>query len=86
MKGFGFSTIILGFVLVTLIVSVGLIAFTMYKISTAPDYVIDATNNTVKTTGISAKAFWDDNKLMLLIPTVSNILSIILLGVLTVTS
>lgn len=86
MKGFGFSTIILGFVLVTLIVSVGLIAFTMYKMSSAPDYVLDSSSKTVTTEGISAKVFWDANKLMLLIPTVSNILSIILLGVLTVTS
>lgn len=85
MKGFGFSTIILGFVLVTLIVSVGLIAFTMYKLSVAPEYVID-TNKQVTTEGLSAKQFWTDSRLTLVVPTVSNVLSMILIGVLLVTN
>lgn len=85
MKGFGFSTIILGFVLVTLIVSVGLIAFTMYKLSVAPEYVIDASKK-VTTEGLSAKQFWTDSRLTLVVPTVSNVLSMILIGVLLVTN
>lgn len=85
MKGFGFSTILLGFVLVTLIVSVGLISFAMYKLSTSKDHVIDDGTKQVTTAGPSAKGFWTDNKLMLVIPTVSNVVSMVLTGVLLVT-
>lgn len=70
--------------MVTLIVSVGLISFAMYKISVAPEYVIDATRK-VTTEGLSAKKFWTDNKLMFLIPTAANVLSMILAAVLLVT-
>lgn len=84
MKGIGFSTIILGFVLITLIVSVFLMAFTMYKLSVAPEYVIDS-DDVVTTEGLSAKKFWDESKPMLVIPTVSNILAMILIGVFVVT-
>lgn len=84
MKGIGFSTIILGFVLITLIVSVFLMAFTMYKLSVAPEYVIDS-NDVVTTEGLSAKKFWDESKPTLVIPTVSNILAMILIGVFVVT-
>lgn len=83
MKGIGFSTIILGFVLITLIVSVILLAFTMYKLSVAPEYVINS-NDVVTTKGLSAKNFWTESRLTLVVPTVSNILAMILIGVFAV--
>ena len=83
MKGFKFSTIVLGFVLVNLIISFSLMAFTMYKLSSAPEYEIDNQDKVTKV-GISAKSFWTDNKIMFIIPSVSNILSMILLGVFSV--
>ena len=85
MKGFGFTTILFGFVLIKLLISFVLIAFTMYKISSAAEYVIDSSTNTVTKKGVSAKEFWASNKLMFIIPSVSNVLSMILLGVLIVT-
>lgn len=71
MKGFNFSTIILGFVLVTLLISMSLIAFTMYKLSK------------VAATELAAQ-FYTANKTMLVIPTVSNVLGMLLIGVLVV--
>ena len=83
MKIFGFSTILLGFVLVNLMISFGLIASAMYKMSVAPEYEIDCSNVVTKR-GLPAKTFWTDNKILFIVPSVSNILSMILLAVLLV--
>lgn len=85
MKGLNISTILLGLVLVSLLISVGLIAFTMFKMSRAVEYVMDPNDAAkVTTEGVSAKKFWTSNKAMLAIPTVSNVISMILIGVLVV--
>ena len=66
-----FTTILLAFVAVLLVVSVGLISFTMYRLSKAS--ATDTVSN-----------FWTQNKLFLITPTVVNVVAMALLGVLFV--
>lgn len=84
MKSFVFSTIILGFVLVCLIINIALITLAMYKMANAKEYVIDSTTKVVTTDGTSATAFWGSNKTLLMIPTVANVLSMVLVTLLVV--
>lgn len=85
MKGLNFNTILLGFVLVALLISVGLIVFTMYKLSGGTENVMHDTEKTqLVTAGLLVKTFWTDNKAMLAIPTVANVISMVLIGVLIV--
>lgn len=81
----GFSTILLGFVLIKLLISFVLMAFVMFKMSVAPGPEKDGSGK-LKSPGIPANKFWTDNKALMIIPTVSNILCMILLGVLLVTN
>lgn len=74
MKGIGYSTILLAFVIVVLVISVGMLGFLNYHVS------LDA-NKELK----YGDDLWKSKKLVLLAPTIINLLSIAVLGVLTVT-
>lgn len=71
MKGFGFNTILLGLVLVKLLISFVVHAYGMYKLSG-------------EQVGTTAPGFWAANKTILIIPGVTNIISMILLAVLVI--
>lgn len=64
-----FSTILLAFVTVLLVVSAGLISFTMYRLA-----------NPTPTDTVAS--FWTKNKLFVITPTVINVLAMAVLGVL----
>lgn len=70
MKGLGFSTILLAFVIVILVISVGVLGFLIYHVS--------ATSNNTNT----YETLWTNKKLILLAPTIMNVLSIAVLGAL----
>lgn len=70
MKGLGFQTILLASVIVLVVVSVSLMGFAMYRVTTG--------------TGTLAE-FWKNNKLFLITPTVINVMAMALLAVLIMT-
>lgn len=74
MKGIGYSTILLAFVVVVLVISVGLLGYLNYHVSLAANKELKYGEN-----------LWATKKLFLLAPTIINLLSIALLGVLVVT-
>lgn len=87
MKGFGFATILFAVILVLLLVSVVLMSLTMYKISFTEKYVFDTSDplkRVVKTEGKEAQAFWGEYKVWMIVPTVSNVFGMALLGLLYV--
>lgn len=77
MKGFGFSTILVGSVLILLLVCAILMAYVMYSMSNAPK---KASGTTVNDDGVSAEDFWTSNKMMMIIPSVGNVLGMVLLS------
>lgn len=74
MKGIGYSTILLAFVIVVLVISVGMLGFLNYHVSLAANKELKYGDD-----------LWNTKKLFLLAPTIINLLSIAVLGVLTVT-
>lgn len=72
MKGLGSSTILLALIIVVLLISVGLMGFVMYHVS--------LTTNNAKT----YQELWSKKKLYMIAPTVMNVLSIALIGVMIV--
>lgn len=69
MKGFGFSSILLVLTTVLIVISVALMGLVVYRAANAAGTV------TVNT-------FWATNKLYMMAPTVMNVVSMALLGVL----
>lgn len=69
MKGLGFSTILLVLATVLIVISVALLGFVMYRLSIST--VADKTTD-----------FWNKNKLFMMAPSVMNVVSMALLGVL----
>lgn len=69
MKGLGFSTILLGLATVLILVSVAVSAWVLYRTMNAADIVL-------------VKDFRVANKLYMIAPTVMNVVSMALLGVL----
>lgn len=69
MKGLGFSTILLVLATVLIVISVALLGFVMYRLSIST--VTDKTTD-----------FWRNNKLFMMAPSVMNVVSMALLGVL----
>lgn len=72
MRGLSFATILSGIVVVLLLISVGMMGFVTYKLGSADpaETVAD---------------FWKGKKFLLLTPTVMNVLSMVLVGVLIMT-
>lgn len=81
---FGMKTIILGSVLLLLMVSIVLQGYTMYSISNAKKYEIDATSKAVITEGVQAANFWESYRTYFVGPTVTNLIGMALLATLYV--
>lgn len=69
MKGLGFSTILLAFVTVLILISTVLMGFVTYRTTVALD-------------AVKANEFFSANKLLMLSPTVMNVVSMAVLGAL----
>lgn len=81
---FGIKTIILGSVLLLLMVSIVLQGYTMYSISNAKKYEIDATSRAVTTEGVQAVKFWESYRTFFVGPTVINLIGMALMATLYV--
>lgn len=86
MKNLGMSSFLVAGVLLLLLVCVVLMAYVMYTLSSAKEFELEevGTGTTkytkVKTAGIEAKKFWADKKLLMITPTVGNVLAMVMLG------
>lgn len=74
MKGLGFSTILLAFVTVLILVSTAVVGFVTYRLKGAAG----VTGTTVPTVA----QFWTSNKMFMFAPTIMNVVSMAVLGVL----
>ncbi len=85
MKIMGFASLLVAAVIVLLIINVILMAYVMYKISNAQAYTFSTEGKvTNKDEGMDAAKLWEDNKLLLISPTVLNVLSVVILGLIYV--
>ena len=80
------SSFLVAAVLLLLLICVLLMAYNMYSLSGAKKYEFDGTGNarTVKTEGVEAFQYWKDNKMILVAPTVCNVLAMVMLGLMYV--
>lgn len=79
MKFLGFSTILLIAVLILLTVSVAVQGYVMWSISSQEAYELN-TEQKVTTKGVDATEFWKSKKIIMIVPTVTNVLGMALLG------
>lgn len=83
MFGLNLKSLLSTAILILLAVSLIIMTYNMYSMAYSVAYQLDATGKAT-VTGKDASTFWAENKLRLMVPSITNVLSMALIGILLV--